>query len=282
MAKQTPKPKLDPMPSKLYERYVRFSENLHNAWMHYAVQDELIRIIEEKCQDNSYKNNVCIQSLSPINPENRAPSRLRGEHLLRFIKRLHFKETPESVLLNSVSLFEAFVCDIAKIVYLNNPEKYLLYSDNGTIENSANNKENMKLLRTLIKSQSREEAIEKYVDEKLRGVFYGTPTDIFNKNKLRFDLPQKLTQAWRDEITIYAEVTSRRNVLVHNLGKIDEKYLREVTGTTVVLGETASVDTTYLHTALQTLNTLAKRYVVAVTFFDTGINLPQSRRGTLP
>ncbi len=279
MARQNPKPTLDPLAAKFYERYVRFSEHLHNAWMHYAVQDELIRVIEEKCQDDGYRNNVCTQSLSPINSENRAPSRLRGENLLRFIKRLHFKETPESVLLNSVSLFEAFVCDIAKIAYLNDPEKYLLQSDTSANDNSANNKENLKLLRTLIKSGSREEAIEKYIDEKLRGVFYGTPTDIFTKNKLRFDLNKNHTQEWNDNIKIYAEVTARRNVIVHNLGKIDEKYLREVKEAVFCLGDIVAVDSNYLYRALHTLNTLAKRYVVAVTLFATGNGLPQIRMG---
>ena len=310
MARQTPREKIHPLAVQFYERYVRFSEQLHNAWMYFEVQTEILRLVEESCQNEEYKGKIQIASTSPINSEKRAPSHLRGGNLPGFITRNHRKEIPETVLLNSVSLFEAFVSDIAKLVYLVDPARLLATNppptENETgrdyetaqllsmLINSTNKDEVLerykehrkgkgqkqpKLLNIIIASSSKEEALEHYIDEKLRGIFYGNPVDVFEKNKLGFDLHERMGKDCTEDLSIYAEIVARRNVIVHNLGRVDRKYIREIEGTTLNMGETINVDREYLFRSLHTINDLAKRYVTEISILITGKQLPSIRMG---
>lgn len=310
MARQTPREKIHPLAVQFYERYVRFSEQLHNAWMYFEVQTEVLRLVEASCQNEEYKRKILIASTSPINSEKRAPSHLRGGNLPGFITRNHRKEIPETVLLNSVSLFEAFVSDIAKLAYLADPARFLATPPltqneigrdretsqllsmliNSPIKDDAlerykeskkgKGQKQPKLLNIIIASSSKEEALEHYIDEKLRGIFYGNPVDVFEKNKLGFDLPERMGKDCIEELAIYAEIAARRNVIVHNLGRVDRKYIREVEGTTLNIGEAINVDREYLFRSLHTINYLAKRYVTEISILTTGKQLPSVRMGT--
>ena len=102
MARQTPREKPHSLAVQFYKRYVRFSEQLHNAWIYFEVQPEVLRLVEASCQNEEYKLKIQIASTSPINSEKRAPSHLRGGNLPGFITRNHRKEIPETALLNSV------------------------------------------------------------------------------------------------------------------------------------------------------------------------------------
>ena len=217
MARQNSRQKLNPLGLQFYERYVRFTEHLHNAWMHYEIQAEILEIVEQKCEDREYREQVRVQSTSPINPERRAPSRLRGANIPGFIKRSSQKEIPEAVFLSSIALFEAFISDTAKIAYISDPKSFLLREIKGEEKEQVSEQENSKLLRTLIESTSKEEAIESYTEEKLRGIFYGNPVDVFKKNKLGFSLDNTVGKNCEQDLKLYAEIVARRNVLVHNL-----------------------------------------------------------------
>ena len=278
MARQTSRQKLPPLAVQYYERYVRFSEQLHNAWMYFEVQLEILQLVEQRCEDEEYRAQIRVSSISPINSETRAPSRLRGSNLPGFIIRTHRKEIPETVLLNSVSLFEAFISDIAKLAYLSDPNRFLIKNKN-TENETVSNQENAKLLNILVESSSREEAIEQYVEEKLRGIFYGNPVDVFKKNKLGFGLDKRIGGNLTAELEIYAEIVARRNIIVHNLGKIDRKYIREVKDTTFSVGQIVNIDREYLFRSLHLINDLAKEYVLAVSLSTTGKGLPSIRMG---
>ena len=274
MARQHPKKKLSPLAKDYYKRYVRFSEHMHNAWMHYAIQTNIIHIVED-FYTNEDAESVIFEHTSPINPERREISRVRVKNLPGMVRRAYQKEIPESVFLNSISLFEAFISDVAKAAYLDNPSEYLLKKqqkdDNPTEE------ENIKLLRLLIESDTRESAIEKYIEEKLRGIFYGNPVDIFRKNKLHFNIHTKITRNSENELILYEEMTARRNVLVHNLGIVDRKYIRETESPLYNMGDTVEISADYLYTTLHTLNTIAKVYVNQVALRTTGTPLSQAR-----
>jgi len=238
MARQAPREKLPALAVKYYDRYVRFSEQLHNAWIYFEVQSEILRLVESRCEDEEYKNRIIVESTSPVNSHTRAPIHLPGKNLPGLITRTWRKEIPETILLNSVSLFEAFISDIAKLAYLSQPKRFLLKETSEKV----GDQENIKLLKILIDSDSRDDAIERYIEEKLRGIFYGNPMDVFKKNKLGFGLNKQMGEKCPIEIEIYAEVVARRNVVVHNLGKIDRKYVREVQSTTLTVGEVVSID----------------------------------------
>lgn len=279
MARQSPRQKLNPLGIQFYERYVRFTEHLHNAWMQYEIQAEILKIVEQKCEDGEYRGQIRVQSTSPINSEKRAPIRLRGENIPGFIKRSSQKEIPEAVFLTSIALFEAFISDTAKIAYTSAPKTFLLRKIKGEEKDQVSEQENNKLLRMLIESANKEEVIERYTEEKLRGIFYGNPVDVFKKNKLGFDLDKTTGKNCEQELTLYAEIVARRNVLVHNLGRIDQKYIREVDGTTFNPGDKVTIERNYLFQSLAVLNDLAKSYISQVAVRVARQPLPLARVG---
>src|SRR4051794_9291304 len=109
LARQQPRPKLGPTALAYYELYVRFSENLHNSWAHIQAQKEIVSVLREKCMDPQYSESVRFANTSPVNPERRAPMRIRGKNLLGMIERFSHRELPEALFVNVVGRFEAFV-----------------------------------------------------------------------------------------------------------------------------------------------------------------------------
>jgi len=276
--------KMDPLLREIYERYVRFGEILHNAWIDYSVQDAVIAIVESHCSSGGNANQVITTTTSPINGANRAPARIYGKDLAGIGRRAYRKDMPVSILLNSVGLFESLVSDVAKVAYLHDPARFLLPRSGSQDElDTAGDKENSKLLTILIAASTREEAIERYIEERLRGLSYGSPVDIFRKNRLRFGLNNTLAVKCSNEITRYAEIMARRNVIVHNLGRVDSKYIREVQGTTLSAGDKVVVDGPYLFDALHVLDILAVNFAneVALTTVHSPLPLSRTRHGVI-
>lgn len=301
MARQQPRIKLPPVATKMYALYVRFSENLHNGWVHFESQTEIISILSKQCLESEYADSIKVKTISPVNPERRQSSRLNGRNLLSMTERFFHRELPEELFVNAVGRFEAFVGDVAECAYLDQPIRFLTAFDqrNPCIATDPNNQ---KLLRMLIagksladtlsefdeecrrnpeplgvnknframdnkfaehikKSASRDEAIQRFVEEKIRGIFYGDPVGIFRSDKLRLDPKLAIQTKCDSELVIYQELVGRRNVLVHNLGKIDHKYVRENPTTSFSPEDRVAIDRTYLQTAFRCMNVIAKAYV---------------------
>ena len=315
MARQEPRPKLDPTARAIYELYVRFSENLHNTWANHQVQKEIIDVLRERCAEAEYSKSVRFTKSSPVNPERRALVRIRGQNLLGMIQRFSQRELPEALFVNAVGRFEALIGDVAEIAYLENPISFLQIQEPpsalahpgnlkllrmllagaslaDTLRTLANDKAatpnaeglekvfraiDEKVAKCIQDSTSQQEAIERYVEEKLRGIFYGNPVDVFMQNKLRLDPGLLIPAKCAAELSAYPEIVARRNVLVHNLGRIDRKYLREVASPAFSFDDKVGVDGSYLESSFMTLNTLAKTYVNVVAVTVTGKPLPQVR-----
>lgn len=317
MARQQPRIKLPPVATKMYALYVRFSENLHNGWVHFESQTEIISILSKQCLESEYADSIKVTTVSPVNPEGRASSRLTGHNLLKMTERFFHRELPEALFVNAIGRFEAFVGDVAECAYLEQPLKFLTAHDQRNPD-IATNPNNQKLLRRLLlgesladtldvfkedclrtpepegvdkmframdkkfadciqKSATPEEAIQRLVEEKLRGIFYGDPVDVFRVDKLRLDPTLAILANCEGEIASYQELVGRRNVLIHNLGKIDHKYLRENPTTPFALDDRVFVDRAYLKTAFHCMNVLAKAYVNEAAKTTTCTPLPRVR-----
>jgi hypothetical protein len=121
-----------------------------------------------------------------------------------------------------------------------------------------------KLLEIIVSSDDKWEMLDKIIEERVRTVFYGAPTDFFLKDKAKLGFGDHFSQHLANAIETFAEVTARRNVLIHNDGRIDRKYLREIPGTPMVLGQQVTVDEPYLKAALVTLRGLCAHAGVLV------------------
>jgi hypothetical protein len=125
-------------------------------------------------------------------------------------------------------------------------------------------------------SETKEDAIEKYIEQKLIGIFHGNPSDAFvryknNKQpkdgKLNLDTGSYLHQQCENELKFYVEMTKRRNVIVHNEGIINRRYLQGVPHDSIYklqLNDKVEkeMDTQYLFEGTKALHKLARFYII--------------------
>jgi len=158
------------------------------------------------------------------------------------ISHLSRKSNPRRALCDAVSTFEVYLSDITTTVFEDYPGK-LLGQDNSRSEDGY-----QKLLKYIVESQDKTEIIERIVEERVRGIFYGKPSSYFTNEKLEFG--DYFIRNYKNDLELYEEVTARRNLLVHNGGKVDRKYLRETKGSGFKLRQVVPVDADYLRRSI--------------------------------
>lgn len=269
------------------DKYTRFRTHLRRSWINVEMHSQVKLLLKEKCNDEEYANSIVVDSKSPVGQSNQNNIRLRGDSLLGFIDSKKGSGTEwalEWTLVAAIALFEAFIADIAALIYMTDPEKYLLkkYS-------AVNDQANYKVSEIIIKSSSRKEALEKIIEERLRGVFYGDPIGAFiiykdenhKDGKLRLNLNTELDRHCKNELKLYKEMLGRRNAIVHNAGIIDEKYMREINddiSSKLALREKVKIDRGYLFSALEALDKIATHYIKQVARTTEQCKEPKSAK----
>jgi hypothetical protein len=114
-----------------------------------------------------------------------------------------------------------------------------------------------RILDIIVNSADKAEILDKLIEERVRSLFYGQPSDCFLKDKAKLGFADHFSKNYASAIEHYSEIVARRNLLIHNDGRVDRKYLREVPHTSLKLGQKAIVDQDYLRHALFTLHGLA-------------------------
>lgn len=84
-----------------------------------------------------------------------------------------------------------------------------------------------KLFSLVLKKESKEDILDSIIEEKVRSIFYGNPVDIFEKDKCKLELGTIFKDKYADAMKYYTEIVGRRNVLIHNSGIVDNKFLKE-------------------------------------------------------
>ncbi len=132
------------------------------------------------------------------------------------ISHLVKKSNPRRSLSDLVSIFEVYLSDLTTLVYEDFPGKQI------GKDSSKNEDGYHKILKHVIDSEDKNEIINRVVEEKVRGIFYGRPSNYFNNEKLEFG--NYFSDNFKKELEIYEEITARRNIVVHNDGRVDRKY----------------------------------------------------------
>ncbi len=166
MARQQPRDKISPIAMKMYALYVRFSENLHNCWVHYESQKEIISLLDHRCMDKDYADSLRMTTVSPVNPERRAIARLTGQNLLKLTERFFHRELPEALFVNAIGRLEAFVGDVAECAYLDQSMKFLV--DDPQNPATASNPSYRKLLRKLLAGDSLVDTLNVFAEDCLQ------------------------------------------------------------------------------------------------------------------
>jgi hypothetical protein len=166
--------------------------------------------------------------------------------------------SPQRSLISAVAQTESFL----QYLYLRVLRDYPLRLLSGTsVEQGAREE---KLLEIIISSTDKREMLERVIEEKVRSLFYGAPSDFFVKDKAKLGFGDHFSKHFTSAIAQYAEITTRRNILIHNDGRVDRKYLREVPGTALTLGQKVGVDAAYLRSTLIILRGLCAHSGVLV------------------
>jgi hypothetical protein len=261
-------------------KYYRFCTHLRRNWINVIFHEQVAPILEKHCQNPNAEK---IEEESPIGTGEKI--RLKPENLLHFVKSSTGAGSEwafEWTLVSSIALFEAFASDIAELVYRSNPQEFLLSKD-AKVD-----------LELVLKCETTQEVIEKYIENKLIGIFYGNPRDAFvqyiengKKGIVAVDGKLKLdTGSYLDgkdgkcatELQCYVEMSKRRNVIVHNAGIINELYVREVPNDNpnkLRLEDKVKIDKAYLFENIKALYSLARFYTIKAvhTAYKTGNKL---------
>lgn len=229
---------------KISKQYRMFRQNLYGIWESYNLVDFYSKILREDI--NRDKKPLLISRHLKANKTKTYDK----NNTLNLLDRFHQQETPKRVLVESVSLFENFIGDLVSIVYNDYPVK-LLGKD---IQNDSP-EHRKKILEVVVKSNDRDEILEKIIEEKVRSLFYKKLSDIFIKDKSKLDFGDFFSKNEK-AIFLLEEIMARRNIIVHNGGKVDRKYLREVKKPEFNLNQSVQILPEYLQTSIVLLESL--------------------------
>lgn len=239
--------------TKIHRRFKGYNKDLRDIWESYCLVDYYMGTVHDLVKAGN------IPPL-PMQRLNGRSISLDQKNTFGGISHLTRKANPRRTLIAAVSLFEHYLGFLTKTVFQDFPGK--LTNAGPTAE-----KEQENLLKLIVTCSDRAEIIERIVEEKVRGIFYGKPSDFFLKDKAKLEFGDIFKSQLASEVEKYEEVTARRNAIIHNDGCIDRKYLREVKNSTLTLGQVVPLEPTYLRESIKLLQTLSAKATEAVVVY---------------
>lgn len=186
-----------------HKNFLHYRGFMNNIWEEYAYLDNEIR--------NGVKKDFPLLQLNYDNKINKSIKDAGGMRA-KFISGDNTKEH----FIDAISLFENYIAMLTQSVFCDQPQR--MHDCGMDVD---------KLFNVILKKKSKEEIIECIVEEKVRGIFYGKPSDIFLKDKCNLGINNLFRDTYKKEIELYEEIIGRRNIIIHNLGRVDQKYIRE-------------------------------------------------------
>jgi hypothetical protein len=232
-------------PATITVRFKYLRQNLRDLWESYNLIAWYLPHIHRLVKADSLPT----LTVRPL----QAPSAfvLKKERTFGAISHLRDKVNPRRVITDGISLFEDFLGDVVECVYRDYPMKLATNQLAETQDGSP------KLLDVVLRSSDKAEILDHLIEEKIRGLFYGKPKDFFQRDPAKLEFGDYFRVRFARVIEEYAEVTARRNLIVHSGGKVDRKYLREVKGSPLRLGQIVPLEEDYLFRVLGLLEGLA-------------------------
>lgn len=230
----------------IHTRYKIFQKDQRDIWESFCIVD----FYGPQIKDQVKSNNLPLLEIDRI--WNDSTRTLDKKNIYGAIASLTIKGNYRRTLLEAVLYFEDYMSDLIYKVYLDFPMK--LQSANDTdVENKAGYQ---KLVRLILDSVNREEVIDRLIEEKVRGIFYGNPVDVFIKDRAKMEFGTYFKDHHDSDINKFKKIVATRNVIAHNNGRIDRKYLREA-DKTAALGQMLVIDRQFLKDAIYVLSLLA-------------------------
>lgn len=237
-----------PTNQKIEQKYIKFRSKINLAWRAYNYQ--FIALNEFRL--NAKKSNGKIFVIENLVEPDKSME-LTKRHLDAYANHLILIDNPRKTLYNIVSLTEFYLQDLIYFVYIDQPFK-MVYIDQ---EESPD--QQLKLLHTIAISEDRDEILDKIAEEKIRSIFYGNPVDFFIKDKAKIGIDKTFGRTYSKAIQQYSELIARRNIITHNDGKVDRKYLREVKNSSFKIGDKPTIDKEYIRDSIKLLRNISAK-----------------------
>lgn len=248
--------------SVIRSKYISYRRDLINCWRDYIFTQFLV----ERYREEVYKDKSI--TLEIENYGDGSVRVFRAKHIDGFCQRIYENTNARRTLISSVSLTENYLQDVTTTLYKTYPERV---NTRDSIETTG---QQLKLMQVIFDSRSKTEMINKIIEEKVRGIFYGNPIDFFEKDKAKFGFGNTFKDKYPSALIQYAEIINRRNINVHNEGKVDRKYIRE-TGSMLKLGSKPKIDKTYLKSSvilLLDISSISTKFVLEKALSATHLN----------
>jgi hypothetical protein len=227
----------------------KFNSELNEIWEDYKALDFYLLETHKQIKVGSMACVIIPRLVSKPRME-----RLSAAAIYGIISRVRDKTAGRHAFIDAIGLFEHFISMLVFKVYLDYPSKLKGLSQQTEMEDASRQQ---RLLRVIFESVDRNEMIHKLIEEKVRGIFYGNPIDLFSKDKALIEFGDHFKKNKTSLLEELAEIIARRNIITHNQGRVDRKYLREVSTASVRLGQRAKIDEEYLRRALLVMKELA-------------------------
>ena len=187
---------------QIHNQYRIFRQDMYNEWEEYAYLNHCIRKpTKEPFEFNSLLSDSVLHK-TIVDAGGMQTRFLSGGN-----SRSHF--------INSVGRFEVYISSLAKVVFIDYPQK---------MKGSDSETETSKAFQLILSCSTRDEMIDTLAEEKVRSIFYGNPADVFLKDKCKLELGTLFSSKYRLAISLYSEILGRRNAIIHNSGRVDKKY----------------------------------------------------------
>ena len=237
---------------KIATRFKNFRKEMVSIWEAFIAIDYYMDNIHQFIKDDK------ISTLELPNLPNNSKKQLTKKNTFGVISHIVDKKNPRNALIDSISCFEHFISFVVYTVYLDFP---MLLKNNSGDESTGRQD---KLIDIILDSDDKNQMIEKIVEEKVKGLLYGNPADFFIKDKAKLNFKNYFKDNHIDLIEKYIEINARRNIYIHNNGKVDSKYLHEVKNSQYKKGQIAKIDKEYLKLTINTLKGLGSIITVCV------------------
>jgi hypothetical protein len=233
--------------AQIMVRFKAFNKDINEIWEQYSFIDFYLDKIHSLIKSDQVDHLDLVLLTRP--PYRRI---INSKNCYGIISRIRRKTNGRRAFVDAVALFEGYISFLSYRVYSDFPNRLSMgqSSDEDRVRRE-------RLLDVILNSNDRDEMLEKIIEERVRGIFYGSPVDLFVNDKAKLEFRDHFKNHHVDTLKKFGEIVARRNVIVHNHSRIDRKYLREVPGTSLTGGQIVQIDDQYLRDALYVLKELA-------------------------
>lgn len=229
---------------RIHRLFRQFQEDMRNIWEEFNYLESSIK--------NSEINEFKLKSLF-VEQLRQKKQKHAGGMRTRFLNGNNAKNH----FIDSISLFEVYISNLATKIYKIFPEKIV---DDNTVSDEKI------LIKIILDYETKEEILNHFIEKKVRNIFYGNPVDILTKDKCKFQLNNIFIDEnkYKKVTKFYKEMIATRNIIIHNQGRVDNKYLKEVTETDYRLKQKIIITDTYLRGSISILLGIAAKITESV------------------